>query len=299
MPVTIRRRRSAAFTLIEMLLVITIISILIALLLPAVQQAREAARRVQCKNNLAQFGIALHNYHASFGVLPPGTVDESGPIVNSPTGYHMSWLVQLLPMMDQYPLFQQINFAGGAYHPANVAVADSRILALQCPSDYNQNSQPGIKPSSYAGCIGGTNVPIDVDNDGLLFLNSSISFRQIKDGASNTIVIGERMYKDITSADLGWMSGTTSTLRHTAIPINYQTGLGRGAQGPYTGGDSQSNPKGPVPVDQVIGGYSSQHSGGAQFVMADGSVRFISENITPSVYRHLGQREDGEMVGDF
>src|SRR3954451_14542119 len=96
-----RVRSLPGFTLIELLVVIAIISVLIALLLPAVQAAREAARRVQCVNNLMQLGIALHNYESSYEMLPPGSVNPTGPIVNLPRGYHVSWMVQLLPFIEQ------------------------------------------------------------------------------------------------------------------------------------------------------------------------------------------------------
>ena len=291
-------RKTTGFTLIEMLLVITIISILIALLLPAVQQAREAARRVQCKNNLAQHGIALHNYHASFAVLPPGCVEHTGPVVNAPLGYHMSWVVQLLPTIDQHPLFHQVDFSTGVYDPANGLVADTEVPTFRCPSDYLEQHTPGNRPTSYVGCTGGFDTAIDVDNTGLLFLNSSISFREISDGTSNTIIVGERLFTDFEQVDLGWMSGTGATLRHTGMVMNlkldpYQSG-GNAWFGPEADGSLIA-----PPADQAIGGFSSRHSGGGQFVMADGSVRFLSENVDPELFSHLGNREDRQMLGDF
>ncbi|MCP4169796.1 MAG: DUF1559 domain-containing protein, partial [Fuerstiella sp.] len=144
------RRHKRAFTLIEMLLVITIIAILVALLLPAIQQAREAARRVQCKNNLAQLSIALHNYQASFSCMPPGVVNETGPIRNVEEGYHISWLVQTLPMMDQGPLFQKIDFNNGAYSINNAAVRGIWISSLMCPSDHCLMTG-AVSTTNYAG----------------------------------------------------------------------------------------------------------------------------------------------------
>ena len=203
------------FSLIEMMVVITIIAILIAMLLPAVQQAREAARRVQCKNNLVQIGISMHTYSQSFEMLPPGSVNPTGPIVNEPYGYHMSWVVQILAHMDQGALFQQFNFDGGAYDPDNPP--PSMIPAFVCPSDPYDWGSAAVMPTSYAGVTGGWDVAIDVDNEGLLFLNSSVSYREIRDGASNTLMVGERRLDDFEQQDLGYYSGTGATLRHTGL----------------------------------------------------------------------------------
>jgi len=225
------RRRKLAFTLIEMLVVITIIAILVALLLPAIQQVREAARRTQCINNLAQLSIALHNYQSSFNCLPPGVVNESGPIQNIEEGYHMSWIVQSLPMMDQRTLFQRIDFDQGAYGTTNTMFRSTPMSALICPSDPGRSATGTVFTSSYAGVTGGEDVPVDTKNNGLFFLNSSIAYRQIRDGTSNTFMFGERRADDITNSDLGWMSGTAATLRNTHVASNYNSpGSGNRAQ---------------------------------------------------------------------
>lgn len=291
-------RRRRAFTLIELLVVIAIIAILMALLLPAVQQAREAARRVSCKNNLMQIALALHNYEMAFEMLPPGSVNTTGPIVNTPTDYHMGWTVQALPMLEQFNLYEQVDFSSGAYSASNGKVRGVRISVLQCPSDYNSQGDAGgvglSIASSYAACFGGSDVPIDQDNNGLLFLNSGITWPQIRDGASNTILVGEKIHVR-NSNDLGWMSGTRATLRHTGVRINgswdSMTELTRTAAG--------GRPPLTFPDDTVAGGYSSRHTGGAQFAFADGSVRFVSENIDLQTFSHLGNREDLQPLGEF
>ncbi|MDG1895039.1 MAG: DUF1559 domain-containing protein [Fuerstiella sp.] len=296
-----RTRISRGFTLIEMLVVISIIAILVALLLPAVQQAREAARRTQCKNNLAQLTIGLHNYQASFRCLPPGVVNESGPVQNIEEGYHMSWIAQTLPVMDQGPMFQQIDFNQGAYGANNSSVRTTQIPTFMCPSDYGQQNG-GIIISNYAGVAGGENVPVDTDNNGLFFLNSSVSCMQIRDGASNTIMVGERRSDDTPGTDLGWMSGTSATLRNTGVRINdsaQRTWNNAGRAAGYETGVDETQPGDSPEPDYATGGFSSRHVGGSQVALADGSVRFLSENIGLKVYQNLGNRDDGQIVDEF
>ena len=277
------------FTLIELLVVIAIIAILIALLLPAVQQAREAARRTQCKNNLMQLGIAMHTYEMAFEMMPSGTVNLTGPIRNLEEGYHMSWLVQLLPAMEQAGLFGNVNFNESVYAPVNAGPRAVAIAAFQCPSDNRQS----VGASSYAGCFGGDDVAIDMNNNGLLFLNSGMGYQEIRDGASNTILAGEKIVP-AGLKDPGWMSGTMSTLRNTGVAINTGWDIG----GPRTTRGGPIAPM-PAPSDTATSGYSSQHTGGAQFVFADGSVRFLSENIDLKTYSHLGNREDLSALEEF
>ncbi len=277
------------FTLIELLVVIAIIAILIALLLPAVQQAREAARRTQCKNNLMQIGIAMHNYDMAFETLPPGCVNPTGPIRNMEEGYHMSWMVQLLPVLEQASLFGKVDFTAGAYGASNAALRTVRIPTFICPSD--ATNLPGMV--NYAGCFSGEDVAIDVDNSGLLFLNSSIGYQKIRDGASNTILAGEKRVMNGLS-DLGWMSGSMATLRNTGVSLNAGWDVGgferrdRGREVPL-----------PPPSNTATSGFGSLHVGGAQFLLADGAVRFMSENIDAQIYAFLGSREDLQPVGEF
>ena len=295
------RQAARGFTLIELLVVIAIIAILIALLLPAVQQAREAARRTQCKNNLMQLGLALHNYDMSYEMLPPGSVNETGPVVNVQEGYHMSWTVQLLPMLEQANLFRMLDFSEGVYSPVNGTVRAVSINVFQCPSDWNfrgSAGMAGVSSSSYAGSFGGDDVAIDVDNNGLLFLNSSINYRQIRDGASNTLLVGERIIEQAVM-DLGWMSGTSATLRNAGVRLN--SGIVRGGIVPpatrVRSTDGEELPE--ISADQSTGGFSSRHTGGVQFLLADGSVRFISENISMDTFQLLGNREDLQITGEF
>ena len=200
--------------------------------------------------------------------------------------------------------FHQLDFDEGAYGVNNASIAARLIPTLVCPSDdYTPDS--GILRSSYAGCTGGKNVPIDTDNTGLLFLNSSVMFKQIKDGSSNTILLGERRFDDYLVQDLGWLSGTGATLRNSAVPINrvrflgggFGGGFGQFGGGPGNNADEAETPD--FPQDQMTGGFSSQHTGGCTILLADGSVRYISENTPASVLKHLGDRDDGAMMPEF
>lgn len=290
------QRNRWGFTLIELLVVIAIIAILIALLLPAVQQAREAARRSSCKNNLLQLNVALQNYEMAHNVLPPGSINSTGPIVNEPKGYHVSWLLQILPYLDERTAFNKFNFNKSVYDPANKEVASYRIAVLHCPSNPNRGH-------CYAGVQNDIEAPIGVDNNGVLFLNSSVSFDEILDGCSKTLFVGEF----IEGNQLGWVSGTRSTLRNSGTFINSDDGKIITGQTAYeerftpeeesTISDS-SNTK-TNSNKSFVGGFSSYHTGGAHFGIGDGSVRFLSENINQSVFEALANRRDGQLLSEF
>ncbi len=298
----IESRNHHGFTLIELLIVIAVIAVLIVLLLPAVQQAREAARRAQCKNHLAQIALALQNYDMAFSTLPPGTVNASGPIVNKPAkdAYHISWTVQILPFLELSTVFNHFDFRRGVYDPRNLAPQQRPIAVYLCPSDATASLDELRWPSSYAGVHSGISAQIDVNQDGLLFLNSSVGFDDIPDGSSYTLAVGEKLYAKDQEV-WGWASGTRDTLRN-GIPL--QTGIGWGAGLPTV---SDSDPTGSQTSDDVdaedpllvVGGFSSRHTGGMQFALADGSVRFVSVSMNIPTYRNLCSRNDGAMPDDF
>jgi len=279
-----------AFTLIELLVVIAIIAILIALLLPAVQQAREAARRTQCKNNLMQLVLAVHNYEMAFELLPPGVVNQTGPIKNEEQGYHVSWTVQLLPYIDKGNVYRNFDFSVGVYDPKNAGPRAISIPTLNCPSAANFRDDEMVQDSNYGACHHDVEAPINADNRGVFFRNSRISFQDIPDGSSNTIFLGEKL---VALNDFGWTSGTPATLRNTGTLIN------RSIPDPFANVEFERA----ADIDEAllleVGGFASQHAGGAQFAFGDGSARFLSENIDIKLYSNLGHRADGEMVGDF
>jgi prepilin-type N-terminal cleavage/methylation domain-containing protein len=279
-------RLHTGFTLIELLVVIAIIAVLIALLLPAVQMAREAARRTQCRKNLVQLIIAMHSYEQAQETLPPGVVNHDGPIKTEPKGYHFGWLAQLLPYVDQNNVYQHIDFKAGVYDSPNSTARSVVIATFVCPSEMGPEKVDGYGPTNYAACHNDVESPIAADNNGVFFLNSRLQSERIADGTSNTIFLGE---KSIEFGHLGWASGTASTLRNLGEAINANSlrllRTGRGTA------DA-------LKMDPLsVGGFSSVHPGGAQFALGDGSVRYISANATLSILQRLANRSDGNIVG--
>jgi len=294
MTVSRSHRRLRAFTLVELLVVIAIIGTLVGLLLPAVQAAREAARRCSCLNNTTQLGIALHNHEFHTGHFPAGVINPDGPIKNEPVGQHVSWTVQVLPYMEQNSLFRMFDQQAGAYAEVNDKLRRANIVVLRCPSSPgprggDQGGNSAIAWSSYAGCHNSVEAPIDVGNDGLLFLNSRIRFDDILDGSSNTLLLSEHIFPEpiggISPEELGWPSGTRATLRNTdrieSLSKRRFTGLV----------EEEPAEKGLL----TVGGFGSYHPGASVIGMADGSTRAMSDSINLEVLHALGSRAGGEL----
>jgi len=315
-------RRRRAFTLIELLVVIAIIAVLIALLLPAVQQAREAARRVQCKSQLKQIALAIHNYESSHACLPPGQIRLGFASMPRVRGWSM--FVQMLPYFDQGPLYNMWDFANPLTNEANGNTAVI-LPVLLCPSatlaqnPYTKPNGTRYAVTSYGG-NGGTqsHPPAATSGDGLFMgtgpaittppaiQHGLIRIRDVIDGTSSTVMLGERNHTDrvydayfasgaTTNPMGGWgfwapsggQLGLTDVTMSSFGPINYEmpTGLGTVANSPEE--------------NYRLCSFGSQHVGGAQFALADGSVRFISEDVSISVFRYLTTRAGGEVVGEF
>ncbi len=349
------------FTLLELLVVIAIIAVLIALLLPAVQQAREQARRTQCVNNLMQYGLALHSYHDTFGMLPSGCVNEFGPLLDPlrveraedaegnaayfepdetgdadqpepeppKLGYRMSWIAQILPHLGQDTIYRAVDFQnpersfvdaetlayydqeraaeaedtadeddfgmgmGGGYEDGSGGMGSGvptpddshQFSLLSCPSSPAPRfGVSNIAVSDYAGCHASQSVPIDMTNDGLLYLNSSEKLDEVPDGAATTILVGEKHQLGI---DSGFLTGDYSTLRNTGDSLNafYARSWG-GAQA--IDPDESTNAR----------GFASNHSGASNFLMADGAARAISQQIDTQVLQKLGSRNDGSLLSE-
>jgi len=306
------------FTLIELLVVIAIIAILIALLLPAVQQAREAARRTQCRNNLKQLGIALHNYHDNFLCFPFGQQDN-------PKSY--SAISQMLPYFDQAPLYSSINFNLNYNDPANDAARLTELPALRCPSD-GVNNQPNAGGAiNYMANKGtgviwqeptGPNTGLPAQT-GVMFYRSAIRIRDITDGASNTAAFSERILADGNNgvvsplADVFFSPAAPTTpdeavMMCDAVDITNlanQFPLFMGA--PWMHGQHTYQHIN-TPNTRSCGFFtvlranmppSSKHVGGVHALLCDGSVRFVSENVDRQTWRAVGSRAGGETVGEF
>lgn len=295
-----RKPLSRAFTLVELLVVIAIITLLLALLLPAVQQARESARRVSCRNNMKQLGLALHNYENQFRVFPSSSTSQIdfGVWSSNPTQYHLhSWCSMILPQMEQTALFSTINFNASALDPANAAVAATQIPSFRCPSYSGPvfSSEPAYVRLSprYATrnyvAMGGTNVGnLWQEPDGVFYARSSTSPASITDGMSHTIFLAETREPNASV----WIDGGTAAI--AARPYdgnNYPSFAGAGSPlnfSPYydSGGQGIDSRWGP----------SSMHSGGVFHLLGDGSVQFFSQSMDANVYQSLASTAGGEIT---
>jgi prepilin-type processing-associated H-X9-DG protein len=202
---------------VELLVVIAIIGILVAMMLPAIQASRESARRAMCTNQMRQLILALHDYEMAHEHFPAGTVDSTGPVRNLPSGHHISWIARILPYIEERVLYDSLDLSLSAYHHKNDKARQTTIELLICPS-CPLNEWPY---SNYAACHHDVEAPIDANNKGVFFLNSRLTRDDLKDGAAYTLFLGEK-FPD--SFDLGWLSGTSSTLRNTGSPFKLRMG---------------------------------------------------------------------------
>lgn len=314
------------FTLIELLVVIAIIAVLIALLLPAVQQAREAARRTQCKNNLKQIGLALHNYHDTFRLLPINSMGNRNVGTNFMTGQwgHVGWMAMMLPYIDNAPLYNTINFSDtnrvmtNSSQASNIAARRQVINGFLCPSNPQPskitNGTPGgddwgsgldggrtdyvgnmgwmnaghrdCGQGIYGGNFNGAAWADASDNTQMAGCNGVIGWQfcvglsNITDGTSSTMMVLEDHHW-VTKAnpaqaqnDALWMG--SYAIHSTKMPINW-------------------DPQNDFRCDQ----WSSIHVGGAHGLLADGSVRFVGENVAWQIRQALGTRSGSEVAGEF
>ncbi len=325
----VRNRRRSGFTLVELLVVIAIIGILVGLLLPAVQAAREAARRMQCTNNLKQIGLALHNYHDTHRKFPQGNYFDLAN-VNS----QWAWSAMILPFIEQGNLFNGLNVGpstleAAANDPVKLVLLQTPLPAFICPSDaeagVNRNrpflakSTGGLcngmilpatvqfAKSNYPGCNGNRG------NDDGIFSSGGDSNKigDITDGTSNTIMVGERpsnRYAKQTVATGPWAAVWAGQELTCDGITNVWCLLGKTEFQMNTGKHSLAASNTDA-VDSPLLSFGSQHTGGANFVLGDGSVRFISENIQWNddpvgendlgAYHMLGSMADGQVIGEY
>ncbi|MBA4029859.1 MAG: prepilin-type cleavage/methylation domain-containing protein [Planctomyces sp.] len=325
----------SGFTLIELLVVIAIIAILIALLLPAVQQAREAARRTQCRNNLKQLGLALHNYHDNFLVFPQGHAQIQSRNAAGETWKGRGVWVAILPFIDQGPLYNTYDFNTHSIQQV-AAVRNAKIPGLLCPSDraWTGGAENGL---NYSGCAGSnTNFWGAGTSNGMIQRLRSTGIRDCTDGTSNVVLAGEILKGDgvdtaESDADI-YQANPAPTLSSTTFPTAADlvtTGTscsitstaqasmsrcGRDYSSPHSM-HSQFNTAATPNWKQrtcAFGGNfgecadrdgiypaRSRHTGGAHCLMGDGSVRFVSENVDLLTWQRAGARDDGNALGEF
>ncbi|MEX2174585.1 MAG: DUF1559 domain-containing protein [Pirellulaceae bacterium] len=309
------------FTLVELLVVIAIIGVLVALLLPAVQAARESARRMQCSNNLKQFIVATHNYHDTFLNLPAA---------RSPRSF--STHAALLPFFEQANVANLINYNNSVNHANNAAAAATPIAFFNCPSDPQTSIPPGWAGTSYranqgSGVLWG-NPPTNSSNvnfgmpapNGVFFQNSYLNMAAIADGTSQTAAFSEHQKGDFNQG----VSSPTDTFRPGTHPATADDALAQcnavdptalSLQGvsdvgaPWIEGYHSTTVYfhiGPpnsrscmYPPGRIGTSAASQHPGGVMLALCDGSVRFASQTIDLQTWRRLGQRNDGEAIGGY
>lgn len=313
-------KRRSGFTLIELLVVIAIIAILISLLLPAVQQAREAARRSQCRNNLKQIGLALHNYNDVHGALPSGSIvlrNAAGTVYN---GHGWTWQATILPYLDQAGLYSGIQGSDGMgnelgdQNTAKPLLAGRTVLSvLWCPSqpDVRNGSQKnGYQPSNYNGnmgtrigdgsddCLSGSVANAAdmvskpwgcMNGNGVFHVSSGVRFRDVTDGLSNTIFVSEVPDSGGDAMNIFDAGCDRRAIFSNGADSNPPTEMSEyliAAEGndPINGG-----------AEEAAGSW---HVGGAHFVFGDGAVKFLSENMHMATYQALSTRAGGETVSE-
>lgn len=324
------------FTLIELLVVIAIIAILVALLLPAVQQAREAARRARCLNNLKQMGLGLHSYHDSHRTFPPGFVStlqdpnwqyETGNTRSYPEelGPGWSFFAQLLPYLEKSNLHDQIDFDQPIAAAANASVRRTSIDLFLCPSDTpgevvnvttcgsppDEANSPtpltDVAPCSYVGSLGGGN-SIDPNYgayenqpfNGVFHRNSRVRVADITDGTSHTIGIGERMTRIAESSWVGVVPGQHVVYNQTRPPRQFQPPTDPPChkwRPPITAILVHARSGAPNGPTSSPSSFHGPHPAGCNFLLMDGSTRVITDSVGLEVFRALCTRNGGEITG--
>ena len=328
---TARNRRRFGFTLIELLVVIAIIGVLIALLLPAVQAAREAARRAQCVNNLKQLGIALHNYHDTLGSFPLGRVNlKNPPPGTTASDRSYSTFAKILPFIEQGTITASLNFDLGYLNAANATAYSATMSVLLCPSDHMSRIPNGWGGTNYrnnegtsvvmwygASDASGVNASMPAPN-GLFFANETYRVADVLDGTSNTAAFSEHLKGDFnqgvaTQRSDSFRPGTYPATPDEAVSLcknfdwtnlSFQGVSDVGAPWIYgyhsTTSYWHSGPPNTrscmFPPSRIMTVANSNHPGGVNVGMADGSVKFVKDTVNLGTYRAMGTRSGGEII---
>lgn len=310
-----RSSRRGAFTLVELLVVMAIIGILVGLLLPAVQSAREAARRMSCSNNMRQIGLASHNFHDTFNAFPPiaygtrGWGHVRGAEVPTDLKFHLHFspFIHLLPFIEQGNISKTYDVTKSPTDPVNVPIASKPLQLYLCPSMREPLNPQYSAYSSYAMSRGNV-VPVDPlaspltwkPDDGVIIsrMYGKVNFASITDGSSNTILAGELAYNMVpyqrgsgatavqTNGNTNWVwghPGQGTIEATTVVRFNTRTRVTSAMSPQYW------NTNG-------LYGFRSDHTGGGNFAFADGSTKFLSEQIDYETYKAYGSRNGGEVA---
>ncbi len=311
-----RSSRRFGFTLVELLVVIAIIGLLVSLLLPAVQAARESARRMQCSNHLKQIGLALHNYESTYRSYPPGFISQvtgswpgggNDPIPEAGPGW--SAYAMILPQMEQAALFESINFSLPITHAANQKARSTVVKEYRCPSDVwsgpitvwpTSIGIDDLAATSYVCSLGGGN-PANAPGytamyeeqpfNGMFHRNKAIRHADILDGTSNTIALGERASMFAPNGWAGVIPGA-QTVFSPEIATRRGQVVGATARPAITMVSVHVRSGGPNAPTGSPGGFWSPHSGGCLFLLMDGSTHTISTEVDMNVYRAMAGRND-------
>lgn len=322
-----KKRGLQGFTLVELLVVIAIIGVLIALLLPAVQQAREAARRMSCQNNLKQLGLALHNYESTHRCLPPSRLDPNVAIYDNTSNEsaYQSWTTLILPFIEQGSLSNIIDYKQAWSSAANRTAVSTPLDAFTCPSTPGSDRQDAywvkgaaagdygsineVKKKVYTNVLGLAD-PGDAGRAGVLSKAVKNQLRDITDGTSNTLMVAEKSGNPTVYTSRGPMNstmfGSYTDDKVANLSGSYVAHDGTGWADPDCGFSINGatvdglTPYGPRMINAInVSEVFSFHSGGAQFALADGSVRFVAETVDTKVFVYLCTRAGGEVNGEY